>query len=40
MNPANYRGLTIMDVLPKLYATILTARLDEEIDTKRLRAPT
>ena len=40
MDPANYRGLTIMDVLPKLYATLVSARLEEEIETKGIRAPT
>jgi hypothetical protein len=40
MDPENYRGLTIMDALPKLYATILATRLDEELTTNRLRAPT
>lgn len=36
----NYRGLSIMGVLPKLYATILTARLDAELSEGGTRAPT
>jgi hypothetical protein len=40
MEPSNYRGLAIMAVLPKLYATILAARLDQELDERGSRAPT
>jgi hypothetical protein len=40
MEPSNYRGLAIMEVLPKLYATILAARLDQELDERGSRAPT
>ena len=38
--PSNYRGLSIMGVLPKLYGTIMTARLDGELDDSGRRAPT
>jgi hypothetical protein len=37
---ANYRGIAIMGVLPKLYATIMTARLDAELEAGGHRAPT
>ena len=36
----NYRGLAIMGVLPKLYAKILTAHLDCELDEQKVLAPT
>ena len=36
----NYRGLAIMGALPKLYAKLLTARLDGELDERKVRAPT
>lgn len=36
----NYRGLSIMGALPKLYATIMSTRLDSELDASGLRAPT
>lgn len=39
-NADNYRGLSIMGVLPKLYATIMATRLDSELDSGGLRAPT
>ena len=37
---SNYRGLAVMGALPKLYATIMTARLDGELDARGSRAPT
>jgi hypothetical protein len=40
MLASNYRGLSIMGVLPKLYATIMAARLDAELDDLGKRAPT
>ena len=40
LDASNYRGLAVMGVLPKLYATIMTNRLDGELDRRGCRAPT
>ena len=37
---SNYRGLAVMGVMPKLYATVMTARLDGELEERGVRAPT
>lgn len=39
-NPDNYRGLSIMAVLPKLYASILTARVQSAAESEGWRAST
>jgi hypothetical protein len=38
--PANYRGIAVMGVLPKLLAAVLLARLEREVEAKQLRAST
>ena len=40
LDPVNYRGISVMSVLPKLFATILNARLEAEAATKQLQAYT
>jgi hypothetical protein len=39
-DPANYRGISLMGVLPKLLAVIILARLEPVVETNRLRAST
>lgn len=39
-DPDNYRGLSIMSILPKLYASILAARVSTLAEEQQLRAPT
>ena len=39
-DPSNYRGLAVMQCLPKLYSTILYNHLVVDADNSDLRAPT
>jgi len=39
-DPKNYRGISIMPILPKLYATIIRTRLEATADELQLQAPT
>ena len=39
-NPDNYRGLAIMTILPKLYATIMADRVATLAEERSLRAST
>lgn len=38
LDPRNYRGISIMSVLPKLYATIIRARLEATSEELNLQA--
>lgn len=38
--PGNYRGISVMNSMSKLFATCVTLMLEEEAASKRLRAAT
>jgi hypothetical protein len=40
MDPNNFRGISVMACLPKLFAMVLLNRLEEASEEANLRAPT
>jgi hypothetical protein len=40
LDPSNYRGISLMGILPKLLAAVILARLEVVVEARQLRAST